>query len=1075
MSLLCCCRDRKLPPSNPRASTPEAALPARPNPVKLSGAPFSGSSTKAKVVATNPPEAPSRIRTPMKHPVVDLSILEVEDSDDGNDDGDDGGLGSAKHSSSSTLEVLKAKFIRRLSQVSENSNGSRRTRTPCSEGELARRAELKRLRQKRIKEELKEEQEAEEKAKTRADRAISDQLDTELSGGGPRDAIECNLAESEGPKPNYTLPRDPPKHPKTENAVKLARRRRSISDVGSHDRLSSTGDKSLREYRSLPDMPQSPRLQPVYLPSIYSSNSIVSWRLSNSDGNFIGSLKQSMNSTSRVSIREPIKEKECESIAVTPKSLGRKLVSSTDSNVEQEKALAPGTNEQNINDDNVLASSIRGTASASFDMGNNDSVHTTNGRSSPLDIWLQTQGLELPRCSTSDLGASMTCPIDDIKSDAPSSNIYHGQSSGIPLLQPKTSHIRGLFIGFDTPESGSTTQEAASGVGSSLVASDKRQNREITRDSSEEDLGIYLRKSFSSHYTAQSSNPRSPRPPPATMTPNSVMYRGIYITHPTPEVPGSSGRTSNNDGSDASSYKTAPIESAKLVPATEVNIASLRRPTDETMSSMLSGTESFKQREAELLSVAKRFAGVDAGRYEGNHNVSKFREEFDMPKKTKPAILKRLHIPKMTKSSRRKRNKPVPPHQDRHRNCVAAALDASQTAAAGPNASLVPSNAANQAPRNRTHGIPESATNVWQRAVKLEADRRELLGKDKDTSHSSSKPEFSHEERPLSTPVFPLRSSTPPKSWARWPSHTRPARNGPAQQNDSIRPQDFAVAQSHTGETRCSTDQDSAAPTEPKERSDSLSGKVTKAIRKSIARIMPNGDYNLSPALSFAAGSAQNGKPGGHLEYPELELLPMAGGYKELEALESQIEHIKNLSETRSPPVTSPNRSPRLTLSQRLAEEVHRFQHGDRARSPDINDHLKTLPPPRLSTPVRMQLTPRVVSEVTTHYETPRSHMSYEDCVPKHMLDDDGSSKSDNSGNVKRSLSNVEHKNLGQVKYETWSGRTKAGHVLRKSTHEFGVELEKLLERERDKALDVGAKRDGAKSPGGSNHVTTNP
>ncbi|KAK8107331.1 uncharacterized protein PG998_009344 [Apiospora kogelbergensis] len=987
MSLLCCCRDRKLPPSNPRASTPEAALPARPNPVKLSGAPFSGSSTKAKVVATNPPEAPSRIRTPMKHPVVDLSILEVEDSDDGNDDGDDGGARE------------------RLSQVSENSNGSRRTRTPCSEGELARRAELKRLRQKRIKEELKEEQEAEEKAKTRADRAISDQLDTELSGGGPRDAIECNLAESEGPKPNYTLPRDPPKHPKTENAVKLARRRRSISDVG------------------------------------------------------------------------------------------RKLVSSTDSNVEQEKALAPGTNEQNINDDNVLASSIRGTASASFDMGNNDSVHTTNGRSSPLDIWLQTQGLELPRCSTSDLGASMTCPIDDIKSDAPSSNIYHGQSSGIPLLQPKTSHIRGLFIGFDTPESGSTTQEAASGVGSSLVASDKRQNREITRDSSEEDLGIYLRKSFSSHYTAQSSNPRSPRPPPATMTPNSVMYRGIYITHPTPEVPGSSGRTSNNDGSDASSYKTAPIESAKLVPVTEVNIASLRRPTDETMSSMLSETESFKQREAELLSVAKRFAGVDAGRYEGNHNVSKFREEFDMPKKTKPAILKRLHIPKMTKSSRRKRNKPVPPHQDRHRNCVAAALDASQTAAAGPNASLVPSNAANQAPRNRTHGIPESATNVWQRAVKLEADRRELLGKDKDTSHSSSKPEFSHEERPLSTPVgihmnrrpkfktvsstsevgLPLRSSTPPKSWARWPSHTRPARNGPAQQNDSIRPQDFAVAQSHTGETRCSTDQDSAAPTEPKERSDSLSGKVTKAIRKSIARIMPNGDYNLSPALSFAAGSAQNGKPGGHLEYPELELLPMAGGYKELEALESQIEHIKNLSETRSPPVTSPNRSPRLTLSQRLAEEVHRFQHGDRARSPDINDHLKTLPPPRLSTPVRMQLTPRVVSEVTTHYETPRSHMSYEDCVPKHMLDDDGSSKSDDSGNVKRSLSNVEHKNLGQVKYETWSGRTKAGHVLRKSTHEFGVELEKLLERERDKALDVGAKRDGAKSPGGSNHVTTNP
>lgn len=246
----------------------------------------------------------------------------------------------------------------------------------------------------------------------------------------------------------------------------------------------------------------------------------------------------------------------------------------------------------------------------------------------------------------------------------------------------------------------------------------------------------------------------------------------------------------------------------------EVNNRYLRRPTDETVSSMLSETESFKQREAELLSVAKRFAGANAGRIQGSHTVSKFREEFDTPKKTKPTILSKLHLPKISKSIRKKSEKPVPPHHDSHRNCVAAALDASQAAAAGPNASLVHRNTAKHPPVQRTFGIPESATNIWQRAVRLEADRREVLRRDKEKFHASFNTDLSAEERPQSTPVdnpmnplvritrvssssdihLPLRTSTPPRAWARWPSHTRAARNGPAQQHDRIRPKDFAVA-----------------------------------------------------------------------------------------------------------------------------------------------------------------------------------------------------------------------------------------------------------------------------------------
>ncbi|KAK8038753.1 hypothetical protein PG993_007164 [Apiospora rasikravindrae] len=1073
MPLLCCCRGRQVPPSSQQASTPEPELPARPAHAKPSDVPYSEIPTGVKAVAANHSEAPSRIRTPMKPSTVDLSSLEVEDSDDGHDGA---GLGSAKHSSTSTLEVLKARFIRRLSQLSERNSGSRHT--PCSEGELARRAELKRLRQKRIEEELKDEQEAERKTIPRDCRDSSGHHGGELPGGGPRDTIEFGVTGPEGAKSDNTLVHDAHQHPQSiDEVVTLARRRRrSFSDVGSHKRHSSHESKSLREYRSLPQMPSPPRLQPVYLPSVYSSNSIASWRLSYSASNLVGSPKQSMESTSNLPTEDPIEEVACESPpAVTLKPRVHVKTSSSDFDTDAEKALERETSERKSSNGSNLTSPATEIAATIFDMGKRGSTQSTIGRHSPLDMWLQIQGLELSRCSTSDPSAGMTDSGGEAK----------------PIVPPasKTSGITGLSADRREPSPHRVAQSAASGPGLDPLAQDGWQIRENTDHSSEKDLGMYLqqRRSMSSHYTTQSSNPRSPPPLPVTMTPNSLMYRGIYITHPTPDIPQSTGRTTSNDGSDTSSYKTALDEASRLHPLTALNNTSLRRPTDETVSSILSETESFKQREAELLSVAKRFAGADAGRYQGSHTVSKFREEFDTPRKSKPAILSKLHIPKVTKSLRKKREKTVLPHQDsHHRNCVAAALDASQAAAAGPNASLVPRNAIKQKSGQWEYGIPDSATNVWQRAVRLEADRRDVLRRDREKFHASSNTDLSTAERPQSTPVdrplsprvearglgsasevyLPLRPTMPPpKSWARWPSHTRAARNGPAQQHDSIRPKDFAV--------------DRVASTGPKDRAGSLTGKVGKAIRKSIAWIMPGSDGDLGSTPIFSADSARRGRPGGYLEYPELELLPMAGGYKELEALERQINHIKRPSENQSTPLPSPNRSPRIPLGQRLADEVHRFQHSGRAGTPEANERPMTLPLPKLTTPTGMHLTtPRIVSEVTTHYETPKSHLSYEDCVPRHMLDDDeGSSKSDDSPNVRRSKSNIEHRGPGQAKYGTWNGRTraKAEPVLRKSTHEFGVELEKLLDRERDKALDVGVKREDAKSPGGSKSITIYP
>lgn len=469
----------------------------------------------------------------MKQSTVDLSSLEVEDSDDGND----GGLGGARYSSTSTLEVLKAKFIRRLSQLSEHSSGSRHT--PRSEGELARRAELRRLRQKRIEEELKDEQEAEKKTFPHDHRSSFGHHGGQLPRGGPRDTIEFGVADHEGDKSvRASLHGVQELSRGAEEAIALPGRRRSLSNVGSHQRNSSTDNKSLREYKSLPDMPSSPRLQPVYLPSVYSSNSIASWRLSYSASNIVGSLKQSMESTPNGPIKEPIEEIECESpSAFTLKPGDHEQALSRNVDTKSGKVVAQVASKQEPNDVSDLTSPEFETAATTFDMGKSDSAQTSTGRQSPLDMWLQIQGLELSRCSSSDPCHGMTDSGDETKAVVKSPSTRRHQPSAMFSSLPETSETPELSVGRRVPSPEFSTQGAASGAGLAPVPKDKWEIREITDHTSEEDLGIYTqqRKSISSHYTTQSSNPRSPPPLSVTMTPSGVMYRGIYITHPTPD------------------------------------------------------------------------------------------------------------------------------------------------------------------------------------------------------------------------------------------------------------------------------------------------------------------------------------------------------------------------------------------------------------------------------------------------------------------------------------------------------------------------------------------------------------
>jgi hypothetical protein len=74
-----------------------------------------------------------------------------------------------------------------------------------------------------------------------------------------------------------------------------------------------------------------------------------------------------------------------------------------------------------------------------------------------------------------------------------------------------------------------------------------------------------------------------------------------------------------------------------------------RRPTIDTNSTAISETESFRQREAELIVVQTRFAAAEASRTPSTPRSSKFREEFDFtttskeePLPSKPSAFSRL-------------------------------------------------------------------------------------------------------------------------------------------------------------------------------------------------------------------------------------------------------------------------------------------------------------------------------------------------------------------------------------------------------------------------------------------------
>lgn len=185
----------------------------------------------------------------------------------------------------------------------------------------------------------------------------------------------------------------------------------------------------------------------------------------------------------------------------------------------------------------------------------------------------------------------------------------------------------------------------------------------------------------------------------------------------------------------------------------------------------------------------------------------------------------------------------------------------------------------------------------------------------------------------------------PPASWSRYPSYDREERNADAGKMDNVITKDFAVkAVSPTDDISWVTDKGVTGAPSHRSVVRSLSDKFTHSFKFRWAKVIPGQPKTPHKDKSMRGARRSSIQTSGILEYPELELLPTAGGYSELQALEKEINEMKGLSgvNTRAPSnklVTTTTTGNRRQLTEKMAGGVLQHDGGsdaDLSRTTDM-------------------------------------------------------------------------------------------------------------------------------------------
>ncbi|PNY24160.1 Uncharacterized protein TCAP_05908 [Tolypocladium capitatum] len=206
MQAFCCCSSRRSgKPIGRRDDEAATSIPTS-DPLGLTDNPLITQQTQqlGRLLAHDDGVPDSAPVSPCEGP-AELCQLVVDDDSDNQGDGSQ----SAKRSTR-TLDVVRTKLIRHMSQDNEARRQSRMA-IGHSEEELARRAELRRFRQKRIQDELDKEGGNDDGSNRshRSTRYLSPLIDLGQPGNGPRDTIEFTVGDgSAAPEPCAPAPDD---------------------------------------------------------------------------------------------------------------------------------------------------------------------------------------------------------------------------------------------------------------------------------------------------------------------------------------------------------------------------------------------------------------------------------------------------------------------------------------------------------------------------------------------------------------------------------------------------------------------------------------------------------------------------------------------------------------------------------------------------------------------------------------------------------------------------------------------------------------------------------------------------
>ncbi|KAI1354208.1 hypothetical protein F5Y01DRAFT_25057 [Xylaria sp. FL0043] len=1077
MSILCCCHNPQSQSAKKKTEAASTQLPIQPPRARLSKT-LSRSDTDMYISPILASRGPSQLIIPTYHNIVDPEAVEVDDSDD------EGLERDTRGPNMGTLGSFRTKLIRRLSHRTDAKVGSRPF-VGTSEEELARRAELKRLMHKRIQEELKSEEEEEDDDDMRLaplkSPSISNCREPELPGGGPRDTIEFSVsaADQEGSrKEDSTVSKSSSPQPSVSNEPEaLCQHQNSCSGPAKESIDNSYKGCSLSPDESEPVIqpPLPANLTPVHLLGGCGreSPSTASWRLSYSELHIESYIEPLVEAGQLSHPQTPELEKSSSKLEddVTHVHETETATNCSNPTTQNETADASQTlqHDQGADPRTSLGDSNIFTASS----------ESTDGRLSPLDVWLRSQDLHYASISSSRSIEIEHSSEDGIKEKSP---CRQNSKNSADLSGHKGQAADSSFI-VQGHATGAWTMPLKRNASNESISShqslNKTENSFVTEESYTEDHA----QDVSSRYTSSryTTRPNSHQGTSRGSHPSLTELAGSQkVLRPYSTIHGSVGTyyITASDNSDISSYRTA-LNKTPSSDHAKLKQAVAKCPAAEVLSINASETASFRQREEELKSIKKRFGLTPARRHPRTPVYSKFREEFEDPKvlsSGRNSIFSKLYLVLPGKS------RTSSSHTELNRSNEEIEMNSADYRKPHGLLSLGSSSKEDERlafDKKSETPIEGRATGLWRRAVKHDEDHRARRLKAKSTANmncteASSAPSNNqhpdpHEKHgdynasrdetknpflnPNTTKTLgqarakssatihdgvlqewveqlhaedaqrqnraesritvpkrqPLRLRTPPGSWAKWPSHTRHERAAPAGEKDKVSTRDFAVVVKSGFSAPMTGSQEQLTGRDQPSTSRNIPAQVGKALK--------NG-WNKMITHTGSLGRTSESRPPiqntqlsqGFLEYPELKLLPTAEAYREVQALDQQIDTMKRRStpgrtgirgyssdETRGP------------LASRIAEEVHKFQAvGEYIPWTNVQYRAKIPPTTKYLSPTDALVARRRAPFHQELFGAPEPQCAYEDCVQRQMLDDednDNTTKGQDRAIIKRARS----------------------------------------------------------------------